>query len=251
MQRKKHGKFSVGDRGTTTKGFSYTITEVVHATDIKIRFDPPTECTVKTSAHCLRSGVVGNPMEPTIAGIGCIGQGKYHSGSHKKLFEKWYSIFRRIYLEAYKPSNRSYHNATICDEWHNFQNFAEWMDAQGADPSWHLDKDLLVKGNTVYSPSTCIFLPAEINMFFTKRKMLRGPNPIGVSMCKKSCKYYCQWTKGGVAQYVGSYATLEAAFEAYKKVKEAYAKELAAKWQSQIDLRAYEALMNYTVEITD
>ena len=41
------------------------------------------------------------------------------------------------------------------------------------------------------------------------------------------------------------------AFNAYKKAKEVFVKEVAEKWKSQIDERAYEALMKYTVEITD
>ena len=41
------------------------------------------------------------------------------------------------------------------------------------------------------------------------------------------------------------------AFNAYKEAKEAFVKEQAEKWKSQIDPRAYKALMNYQVEITD
>ena len=41
------------------------------------------------------------------------------------------------------------------------------------------------------------------------------------------------------------------AFKAYKTAKESFVKEQATKWKGQIDPRAYEALMNYTVEITD
>ena len=36
-----------------------------------------------------------------------------------------------------------------------------------------------------------------------------------------------------------------------KQVKEAHLKELAAKWKSQIDERAYLALINYEVHIDD
>ena len=40
-------------------------------------------------------------------------------------------------------------------------------------------------------------------------------------------------------------------FNAYKQAKEAFVKEQASKWKSKIDERAYNALMNYEVEITD
>ena len=41
------------------------------------------------------------------------------------------------------------------------------------------------------------------------------------------------------------------AFNAYKQAKEAFVKEQANEWEDKIDPKAYEALMKYTVEITD
>ena len=50
---------------------------------------------------------------------------------------------------------------------------------------------------------------------------------------------------------LGYYNTEIEAFDAYKQAKENYLKQLAEKWKDQIDERAYNALMNYQVEITD
>ena len=55
----------------------------------------------------------------------------------------------------------------------------------------------------------------------------------------------------GKSEYLGSFNTEIEAFNAYKVAKEAFVKEVAEKWKSQIDKRAYDSLMNYTVEITD
>ena len=55
----------------------------------------------------------------------------------------------------------------------------------------------------------------------------------------------------GKKEYLGSFKTELEAFNAYKKAKESFVKELANKWKDKIDERAYEALMNYQVEITD
>ena len=55
----------------------------------------------------------------------------------------------------------------------------------------------------------------------------------------------------GKREYLGFFKTELEAFNAYKQAKENFIKEQANKWKSQIDLRAYEALMNYQVEITD
>lgn len=51
--------------------------------------------------------------------------------------------------------------------------------------------------------------------------------------------------------YCGSYGSVEEAFSAYKVAKERYLKELAEKWKGKIDDRAYEALINYEVDIDD
>jgi hypothetical protein len=50
---------------------------------------------------------------------------------------------------------------------------------------------------------------------------------------------------------LGYYKTSEEAFNAYKKAKEAYIKEVAEEWRDSIDSRVYEALTNWVVEITD
>ena len=54
-----------------------------------------------------------------------------------------------------------------------------------------------------------------------------------------------------MSEILGYYSTTEEAFQAYKETKEAYIKEVANKWKDQIDSRVYEALMNWSIEITD
>ena len=53
------------------------------------------------------------------------------------------------------------------------------------------------------------------------------------------------------SEWIGSFKTEIEAFNAYKEAKEAFVKEQANKWRDEIDERAYNALMNYKVEITD
>ena len=54
-----------------------------------------------------------------------------------------------------------------------------------------------------------------------------------------------------MSERLGIFKTEIEAFNAYKKAKESFVKEQADKWKDQIDERAYEALMNYEVNITD
>ena len=57
--------------------------------------------------------------------------------------------------------------------------------------------------------------------------------------------------RGCQKEHLGSFNTEIEAFNAYKTAKEAFIKEQANKWKGKIDERAYNALMNCQVEITD
>ena len=55
----------------------------------------------------------------------------------------------------------------------------------------------------------------------------------------------------GNREYLGLFNTETEAFNVYRQAKESFIKEQADKWKDKIDIRAYEALMNYTVNIND
>ena len=80
---------------------------------------------------------------------------------------------------------------------------------------------------------------------------MRGDNPIGVHFNKAQNKYQANCQVDGKLAFLGYYKTAEEAFNAYKKAKEAYIKEVAKEWRNNIDPRVYEALINWVVEITD
>jgi hypothetical protein len=166
-------------------------------------------------------------------------------------FGRWYNLLRRCYCEEILKKIPTYTSCTITDEWRYFSAFKEWFDKHYVE-GWDLDKDILVKGNKVYSPETCCFVPQEINKLFTKRQRKRGAFPIGVSQNKNTQKTYRACIqKGGKQVYLGFYDNINDAFQAYKVAKEAWIKEVADKWKDKLEPRVYEALYNYEVEITD
>ena len=80
----------------------------------------------------------------------------------------------------------------------------------------------------------------------------RGGYLIGVSWNKRNKAFVAMVSKNkGNPEYLGYFNTELEAFNAYKTAKEVFVKEQANKFKSQIDDRAYNALMNYAVEITD
>ena len=118
-----------------------------------------------------------------------------------------------------------------------------------------LDKDILCKGNKVYSRKTCIFVPQRINSLFVKCDKSRGKNPIGVTELPSGNHLaYCNNGYGG-RDYLGTYPTKEEAFRVYKEYKEKIIKEVIDSYEGIIPEPHYsrlrEAMYNYEVEMED
>ena len=204
----------------------------------------------------IKNGNVKDPYSPSVFGVGMLGT-KYPStinGVLTKEYMLWTDMLRRCYSDTYKKKQPTYEDCEVSNKFKSYEYFYEWCQNQiGFDvKGWQLDKDLLVKGNKVYNEDSCFFLPQEINKVLTKSTASRGECLIGVHWHKKDKAFVAQVSKSkGGREHLGYFKTEIEAFKAYKQAKESFIKEQANKWKSQIDDRAYNALMNYTVEIDD
>ena len=163
-------------------------------------------------------------------------------------------MLQRCYSHTIKKKHPTYEGCEVSDNFKYYEYFYEWCHKQVGfnNQDWHLDKDLLIKGNKVYSESTCVFIPNDINTLLTKREASRGEYLIGVCWSNTHKAFKAQVSKSkGKSEHLGYFNTELEAFNAYKVAKESFIKEQAEKWKGKIDERAYEALINYTVEITD
>lgn len=174
-------------------------------------------------------------------------------GTMLKEYQLWYHILERSYCPKYHARKPTYSNCTVSANFKDFAYFKNWCQHQKGFniKGFSLDKDLLVKGNKVYSEDTCVFLPIEVNNALTKRKSLRGDYVIGVSFCKIKHLFKSRIRKDKVRFELGSFETEYEAFQAYKIAKEKHLEDLATRYKSQIDVKAYNALLNYSVEIAD
>ena len=208
----------------------------------------------------IRNGNVKDPYLASVFGVGVAGT-KYPitvNGVNTKEYILWADMLRRCYSDSFKKKQPTYEGCEVSDKFKSYEYFYEWCNNQigfsndGDGNPFHLDKDLLIKGNKVYNENVCVFLPQEINSLLTKRTASRGEHLIGVYWSKTNKAFVAQVNKNkGKQEFLGYFKTELEAFNAYKKAKESFIKEQANKFKSQIDPRAYEALMNYTVEITD
>lgn len=198
-------------------------------------------------------------MSKLVFGIG-VNDKKYPCAKNKvtvKEYAVWQSMLLRCYSHI-RPSTNRYEGCTVSDNFKHYSFFYEWCQNQVGfgnkdenSNSWHLDKDLLVKGNKVYSEDICVFIPPEVNLLLTKRDSKRGEFPIGVSWHKSNKTFcaYCSTTEKD--KHLGTFPTPEQAFQAYKTFKESYIKQVAEQYKDVIDPRAYKALLEYEVNIED
>jgi hypothetical protein len=162
-------------------------------------------------------------------------------------YEKWRSMLNRCFNSSFKIRNPSYLDCRISDDWLDYCNFLDWYDQQYYENGWQLDKDILFKGNKLYSEENCILVPLEINNLFINRKGDRGDFPVGVTYREKAGNYQA----GGGINYLGVYETVEEAFLVYKTWKESKIKEKAEKYREVLTSKIYDSLMNYSIDITD
>lgn len=245
-------KDRTGEKFITNEGYEVEIIEYKSAKDCTIRFTYNNYIKYQIAYSDLERKWIKNPFHPSIHNIGYLGIKSESSISKKPSFKKWSSMLKRCYSEKELEKNPTYKDTTVCKEWHNFQNFAKWYEENWEiwmNKSWDLDKDILVKGNKIYSPETCCFVPQEINKLLVDNKCTRGRYPIGV--WKHGDRYCTEVRRKGVKKHLGTFDTPEEAFEIYKPAKEKIIKIAADEWKEYIQHSVYKALYNRQIEITD
>ena len=201
------------------------------------------------------------PYEPRLYGKGYLGEGKYktkENGKHTNEYNIYSHMIKRCYDPKLHEKESTYKGCTAENDWLNFQNMAEWIENNYYEvpgEQMHLDKDILCKGNKVYSRETCIFVPERINNLFTKRDNARGDSPIGTTPNSSGTyRAYCHNGYGKLI-HLGTYSTKEEAFKVYKNYKEKIIKEVIDSYKGKIPEPFYSklrmAMYNYKVEIDD
>ena len=250
----EHEKHKVGSVHSTNKYGDFIITKYVNASNVHIKFLNTGYETV-TLNSCILSGEIRDRYFPSVHGVGIVGEESSRDSSGNKLKEYflWNHMLTRCYGKKAKLKLPSYEDCTASTNFKYFPYFKDWCSKQigFGDEGWQLDKDILVKGNKIYSEDTCCFVPAEINSVFIKCDRSRGEYPLGVNYHKASRKFVAQISYRKIKTHLGLYDTAEDAFKAYKKSKEKLIKSLADKYMDVLDPRVYKAMVEYEVEIGD
>ena len=253
----------LGEEKLNKQGCLMKIVEYNSATDIVVEFQDNYKAKVHTQYSSFKRNKVKNPYYPTVYNVGITGN-KYptwDNDKHTKEYDAWQNMLARCFDGKIKEKYPTYQDAICCNEWllydsfyewlHNQDNFNKWYDNE----DWHLDKDILVKGNKIYSPETCLLVPYNVNKLFIKHDMCRGDLPIGITKDRKGYGYIarCMNPLTGERDYLGYRTSVKEAFQLYKLHKEKLIKQVAEVEYSKgnITENCYKAMMNYKVEITD
>ena len=245
----------VGEVSHTKCGTKATIIEYINSHKVLVRFDDKYKYEYYTSYGNFKNGQLTNPYEcRNKNGIGFIGVGKYNSKNHKIAYHKWAAMLDRCIREDYRDKSiSSYKDCTVCEEWLNFQNFAKWFyeNQYECNEPLCVDKDILIHGNRLYSPNTCLLVPQRINLLFIKEKGRRGNLLIGAQKYKQYNYFTSMLSTLEGNKYLGLFSNEYDAFMAYKTEKEKYIKEVANQYKKVIPQKLYDAMYNYQIEITD
>lgn len=166
---------------------------------------------------------------------------EYTTKENKKIlcpyYKVWLGMLTRCYSAKFLVKHPTYKECTVCSSWLVFSNFRTWMEQQDYEGKC-LDKDLLVKGNKTYSPSTCIFVTNAINNLLTNCRF--GSISTGACWDKQRGMFLSSCRVESKNIRIGFFLTEKEASAAYIVFKQQHIISIA---NQQTDIRLKDALL--------
>ena len=244
----KYQRERLGETRLNNAGLEMKIIKYNSATDIDIQFIKSGYISYNNKYYNFVRGTVKDHRHPSHFGLGYTDgedTGRVINGKWVDDYEYdiWSGLFVRCYSEKKLKRCRTYREVEVAEEWHNYKNFKRWhkenyYEIEGEKMC--LDKDILAKGNKIYSPDTCIYVPEKINLLF-KKVSIKRDLPSGVFLHGKTGKYKSIHR----SQMLGIYDSIEEASRAYKEAKEQYIKQVADEYKDKIPKKLYDAMYNW------
>lgn len=275
MKNENKANERVGYCGVNRLGSKFMVVQYKDANNVWIEFyDHPKQriTIVKTTWKCIQKKEVMDIYYPSVHGVGYMGKttSRNEDGKVKESYDKWAGMLERCYSSKRRLKQPTYKGCSVCEEWKCFETFEKDYEILlkennfPKDKRLQLDKDILKKGNKVYSKENCVLVPSRLNLMFIKSDKIRGSLPIGVSYIKnsKTNPYRAHISTGIIRpnhkktyQLSKCFPTVEQAFYWYKEQKEQLIKSVADEYVAleyiTKESRVYKALMSYEVEADD
>lgn len=180
-----------------TKEFGFIqVVEYVNAFKVLVRF-PDTGYELWALAGNVRKGELKDKLKPIVYGVGFMGDGVHSStkkGKANKAYKVWQSMLQRCYDPAFHLRRPTYIGCSVCNDWHNFQIFADWFELNYPRDGmrYQLDKDIIKEGNKFYSPTTCKFVTLKENTEKSSAKTHKFITPNGECISIYNLVEFCK-----------------------------------------------------------
>ena len=240
---KKYCTGRIGEKYITTEG--YTAEKVAGGRKNTYCTVSIGNWTTEVQVGLVRRGGVKYPYHKSVYGVGCFGVGEHKAkidGKVTKEYAAWCNMLKRCYDPVALTKRPTYKDCSVCEEWLNFQVFADWLEDSNYTDGLNIDKDLLTPGNKIYSPDTCLLIPASLNNILTNVKSSNKSGYIGVCYEKCSCKYKATIRIENKTKHLGRFKTAEEAAEAYKLARAERADQLREIYKDLLPEKALAAI---------
>lgn len=236
-----------GDIYKTNGGCDIKIIENNGWDKVIVEFQDEHKYRVTTSRSHAENGGIKNPYHPNFYSVGYMGVGEHGSfdeNRDRKINKTWVGMLERCYCPKYQAKVPTYIGCSVADEWHNYQNFADWYtNHEFYGRGYHLDKDILFFGNKVYSPETCTLVPREVNAV----AVIKGNNSeigrTGVQRGLLNQRYRARIRVDGKVKNLGLFDTEVEAHNAFVMAKSDNIVRVANENVGNIDSRTFDALI--------
>lgn len=243
----KHRQIKLGEERLNNDGDLMKLVEYNGSTSVTIEFQDEFKHRTTTWYANFKKGTMKNPYHKLLYGRGYIGVGPYEQTINRKSTRE-YDMWRRMFDRCYSGKQPAYDDCEVCEEWWNFQNFAKWYREHYYEipgQNMQVDKDWLRVGNRIYCPENCCIVPQIINTcLLTHTKHNESNIPNGVSITTSN-RYKARCSVEGKRKDLGTYSTIEEAFNVYKEFKIEYIRNLAEKYKDYLPENLYQAMLNY------
>lgn len=227
------------------------IVEYTNSDNLIVEFQDEHKFRKKSTYSNFKNGGIKNPYDKTIFGIACLGDGKHGSWKNARnsrdTYLNWVAMLQRCYVDMNGKYPAYYGICTVCNEWLNYQNFAEWYESHYyyiPNERIHVDKDIKFKDNKMYGSNTCILVPQKINEIFHRSR----PKTIDSDLPETIKRYAKGYQVSFRGESLGVYPTIKECLEKYNTKKIDYIKELVNGYGNKMPDEVREILLGWKPE---
>lgn len=244
----------IGDEYSNIHGSTVRVVEILKGTRTASIKNIETGEIIIRNRDNIKTGNFKTSTCRTVYGVGYLGVGNFtcrdSNGILSEEYRIWSNMLRRCYTNYKSDKNITYINVEVCDEWHNFQNFADWysravLKFKEYNIFPNIDKDLFsaTGRGILYSPETCCILPSIINASLVEKRCTNGLHHGVITRRGKFIAMVMYKYK----TYRVVCTTLEQAIKSYTILKKKVLCELAEEYKHVLEHQVYDKLIKWDI----